>query len=223
MCWSLRVSLGSYAIVCVLSAALLRRNWQTDRWFALWLLFVGQVQILEAGMWLDQECGWLNQAANAALLCVIALEPLVHTLISLHCTPAKLRSPHQKTLAYVAAANVALFLAVSVPGTDSWCSRPCGADAHLRWPWAENISDPLRLAFLLHICTPFAFMRPLAHGVLGAGVTAAIFAASFFLWGGATTFESMWCWLAIIGFGVPLLLCRRPPPATPRAKAAGKA
>ena len=37
MCWSLRVSLGSYAIVCVLSAALLRRNWQTDRWFALWL------------------------------------------------------------------------------------------------------------------------------------------------------------------------------------------
>ena len=146
MCWSLRVSLGSYAIVCVLSAALLRRNWQTDRWFALWLLFVGQVQILEAGMWLDQECGWLNQAANAALLCVIGLEPLVHSLISLHCTPAKLRSPHQKTLAYVAAANVALFLAVSVPGTTSWCSRPCGADAHLRWPWAENISDPLRLA-----------------------------------------------------------------------------
>jgi hypothetical protein len=66
-------------------------------------------------------------------------------------------------------------------------------------------------------------MRPVAHGALGAGVTAAIFAASFFLWGGATTFESMWCWLAIIGFGVPLLLCRRPPPATPRAKAAGKA
>lgn len=223
MCWSLEVSLGSYAIVCALSAVLLRRNWQNDRWFALWLLFVGQVQILEAGMWLDQECGWLNQAANAALLAVIGFEPLVHILISLYYTPPELRSPHMKLVTFVAAGNVALFLGLAVPGTTDWCSRPCGADGHLRWPWTDNIMQPLPFAFLLHICAPFAFMRPLSHGVAAAATTAIIFATSFFLWGGATTFESMWCWLAIFGFAVPLLLSRPPPQAVPLIKAAGKA
>lgn len=218
MCWSLPVSIGSYAIVCALAAVLLKRNWQTDRWFALWLVFVGHVQLLEAVMWLDQGCGGLNQATGVALLALISLEPVAHCLIALRYIPGK-PSWQLQALAVMAAANVGVLWAVAVPGTANWCSRPCGADGHLKWPWAENINDSLRVAFLVLISAPFAFMHPASHGAAGAAMTAAIFVVAFTLFRSSTTFESMWCWLATLGFVIPLLFCR----PTPQHSAAAKA
>lgn len=221
MCWSLSVSVGSYAIVCVLAASLFYRNWSTDRWFALWLLFVGQIQLCEVALWADQDCGLLHRAANVVLLGVISLEPLVHCMIAHACTPPKLRSGQMlQTLAHMSALFAAVLWAVSLSGVESWCSYPCGAEGHLKWPWVANLNVFPRFTFLLLICAPFAAMRPASHGAAGAAFTAGLFAISYALSHTTTTFESMWCWLAVFGFAVPFALNRRPlPHVTPAAPA----
>lgn len=288
MCWSLQVSLGSWALVGALSVFLWHRNWKNDRWFAALLLFVGQarlgpsgrgaalrqkwkimarnseavsdgrqvpaacaaqsspphdrirgcqtahpppafhscpssqVQGFEAALWLDQGCRGANQAATWALLGWISLEPLAHSVIVLACTPRKARSPAQWALAAAAAAFAAAFAAAAGAPMDAapqgWCSRPCGmADcgAHLRWPWVANINDSWRLAFLAFLAAPLAFMRPWSHALAGAAYAFATFAIAHALFNPAEVFESMWCWLAVGGFAVPLLLGR--PPARVRA------
>ncbi|KAL4443988.1 hypothetical protein ABPG75_011725 [Micractinium tetrahymenae] len=217
MCWSLRVSLGSWALVAALAAFLWRRAWRNDRWFAALLLFVGQVQALEAVLWLDQGCSGPNQAATWVLLGWVSLEPLAHSLIALACTPRKARSAAQWVLAAAAAAFAAAFAAAAAgpPGAarQGWCSRPCGAadcGAHLRWSWVPNINAAWHLAFLAFLATPLAFMRPWSHAIAAAAYAFATFAAAHVVFNPAEVFESMWCWLAVGGFAVPLVLGRPP-------------
>jgi len=214
MCWSLNVSLGSWALVVALSALLWRRSYPNDRWFALFLLFVGQVQLCEVVLWLDQGCSGANQAASWLLLGVIALEPLAHSLIALGCTPAKQRSHFQKLLPLVAAAFAAAFAATAAPGTADWCSLPCDGGTcgrHLKWNWTANINDAWRLAFLVFLAAPLASMRPLSQAAVGAAYAFLTFAAAHVLFNSHAVFESMWCWLAVGGYSVPLLTGRRGP------------
>lgn len=84
-----------------------------------------QVQLLEALLWLDQGCTGLNQAASKALLGLISVEPLMHALIALACTPTKQRTAAQRTLPFVSAAFAVAFAAQGVSGTQSWCCLPC--------------------------------------------------------------------------------------------------
>lgn len=182
--------------------------------------FVLQVQGFEAALWLDQGCRGANQVATWVLLGWISLEPLAHSLVALACTPCKARSIGQWLLAAAAAAFAAAFAAAGAgkPGAalPSWYSRPSGAadcGAHLRWPWVANITDSWRLAFLAFLAAPLSFMRPWQHAISGAAYACATYAAAHVLFSPAEVFESMWCWLAVGGFAIPLLLGRRPTPA----------
>lgn len=217
------MSLASYATVCALSALLWRRNWQTDRWFAAFLAFVGQIQGCEVLLWLDQGCRGTNQAASGALLAVIVLEPLAHALIAIACPPAKQHRGAQWALAAASAAFGAALAAVAAPPTADWCSLPCTAPAcgrHLHWAWTTHINDAWRLAFFALLAAPVAFMRPVAHAATGAAYAAATFAAAHYLYNTGAAFESMWCWLAVGGYAIPLALCRRPGGRPPRRRAA---
>lgn len=229
MCWSLRVSAASWAVVVAGSAALWCRNWGNDRWFAGFLLFVGQVQLLEALLWLDQGCTGLNQAASWALLAVVSLEPLAHSLVALLRTPPKLRTRGQRVLTAAAACFAAVFAAAALgainssgghPAAVDWCSLPCSTSSssgsgstcgrHLRWGFAANLGDSWRLAFLLFLIAPWASMRPATDAALAAAYSVLTFAAAHHLFSSQAAFESMWCWLAVGGVGVALMLGRPP-------------
>jgi hypothetical protein len=221
MCWSLEVSLGSYAAVCALSALLWRRNWRGDRWYAALLGFVGQIQACEAALWLDPGCTGLNQAASVLLLGVICCEPAAHAAIALALGPAGKRPRRRQAalLALSAAFGLAL-AAVAARGAPDWCARPCAAPAcgrHLRWSWTAAINDAWRLAFFTLLAAPLAFLRPVAHAAAGAAYAAATFSAAHYLFNPYAAFESMWCWLAVGAYAVPLLL-GRPPARRQRAE-----
>lgn len=228
MCWSLRVSAVSWAIVACLSTFLWRRNWRNDRWWAALLGFVGQVQLLEGLLWLDQGCTGLNSAASKALLVLITLEPVAHSLIALACTPRKQRTTGQRLWVACAAAFAAAFAAAALGGQGStgdgspvdWCSLPCSlpiCGAHLRWGWAVNINDRWHVAFLLALAAPLAGMRPASHAVVGTACALATWLAARLLFDSTTVFESMWCWLAICTFAVPLTMARPPVPGRAHA------
>ena len=224
MCWSLRVSLASYATVCALSALLWRRNWQTDRWFAAFLAFVGQIQGCEVLLWLDQGCRGTNQAASGALLAVIVLEPLPGSRPHSHRLPARQAAP--RCAMGTGSGERGVWRGLGRRGSAAHGRLVLAAlhRARLRPAPALGLDDPhqRRLApgLLRPAGTPVAFMRPVAHAATGAAYAAATFAAAHYLYNTGAAFESMWCWLAVGGYAIPLALCRRPGGRPPRRRAA---
>ena len=70
---------------------------------------------------------------------------------------------------------------------------------------------------MLFLVAPLATMQPMLPAAAGAAYGCATFAAAHILFNKWAAFESMWCWLAVGGFIVPLLLNQQAKAAVAKA------
>ena len=94
-------------------------------------------------------------------------------------------------------------------------ASPC-----LQWAWADflQVTPAWHAAFFALLAAPLLTMRPPRFAAASFAYALASFAAAYALFQPWAVFESMWCWLAVGGFCVPLALGR--PPARPAAAGA---
>ena len=78
----------------------------------------------------------------------------------------------------------------------------------LQWGWAAALTPAWLLAFLAALAAPMATLRPASYAAAACAYTGATFAAAYAAFHPWAVFESMWCWLAVGGFAVPLLMGR---------------
>lgn len=219
MCWSFEVSVLSYATISALTGFLWLRNHLVDRWAALLFLFVGQVQLAEAVLWLDPSCGVWNRAASLALFALVLGQPLVHCCIAWWRRDQAVPKRFLRLLTVVTAAGTVVLVVATVPR--SWgqlCSPPCPLTRHLRWGWNANVQNWMRVVFCLVDCAPFLAMRPFKHAAAFAAYVSGFFAVCMYRYVAQGTMESMWCWFGVFGAVLPLLLDPVPQPRTQQSK-----
>lgn len=66
------------------------------------------------------------------------------------------------------------------------------------------------LAFLAALAAPLATLRPVPYAAAACTYAGGTFAAAYAMFQPWAVFESLWCWLAVGGFAVPLLMGRPP-------------
>lgn len=88
----------------------------------------------------------------------------------------------------------------------------------LQWGWANSLTASWQLAFGAVLVAPLAALRPPQFAVAMCGYGGISFGIAYVLFQPWAVFESMWCFIAVGGFAVPLAL-GRPPPSTGQRKA----
>ena len=70
--------------VIILFIAIYKTNEFNNKWIALFMIYILQMQLLEAIMWLDQNCEGYNQKASLIAYFFTIYQPLVNYLVMLY-------------------------------------------------------------------------------------------------------------------------------------------
>lgn len=91
----------------------------------------------------------------------------------------------------------------------------------LQWGWASTLTPAWHVAFLALLAAPFLALQPGYYAAAVCAYALATFAGARVLFhpGG---FESMWCWLAVGAYAIPLALGRPLPGSAGRAHKAAR-
>ena len=136
MCFNLEVSVATFVVSIVCCLALFVRDNVNDRFIALYCGFVAFMQLLEALMWLDQQCTGLNEWATRVAKWHNALQPVVGTMIAYaFATPNEAKQPTMLTILL----TFAIYAYTALPTILKnyiVCSRPCGGNSGgLKWSY----------------------------------------------------------------------------------------
>lgn len=206
MCINLEWSLATYVIGSIGCAILLSQSSNgaaaqlTRRFYALWLLYILQMQLLEAAMHYDADCslGW-NQTASKIGFYYTALQPLVGCLLLYWLMP---RSVGANWMSFVVLAYAFVlmrhFTRYRWQPQNNYCTRKCGA--HLQWKWLQLGNDPwVAVAWVVAFFLPVLYLAAvypkiaLVPAAYMVGSCAYSFASNRF-----RSAPSVWCILQLL-------------------------
>lgn len=76
MCYNKNVSLITFVILVASAIFLIWRNYENDRWFSIFFILAGIMQLLEYFMWIDPQCGRINHWASVFAVILLLLQPI---------------------------------------------------------------------------------------------------------------------------------------------------
>ena len=139
MCINLEVSLLSYIIGIILFIAVYKRNKYNDMWISVLMVYILQIQLLEAIMWLDQDCTGINQMASKIAYIVVICQPLANYLAMMY-TLGQTEMTNMVTILLVPYfINSLIYGVKNFPTNDKLCSKPT-KKYWLNWRWKDNSS-----------------------------------------------------------------------------------
>lgn len=200
MCVSLEVSLAAAAVSLGCSSYLFVRNRPSDRYVALVFGYVGTMQILEALMHLDPNCGRLNRTATSIARWQNALQPLVSLAVAFGMYRTRVNS--WILGAFAAYAYLSLPGILRAPAT---CSETCAGGRGLAWEYTKPESVLTWPLFVLALGLPLLSLPHRGKTFLAITIGTYLLAIAISKmrcrpeWGAAS--GSMWC---LMGAFVPL-------------------
>jgi len=133
MCYNKNISIITFCIMIVSSIILFIRNYQNDRWFAIFFVFAGLMQISEFFMWMDQKCGKINHLATLGAYLILLLQP-ISLFISCYYF-GKITFNKQKLIPiiiiYAIIFGLTAIIGIISSFSSKLCSKPDGT--HLSW------------------------------------------------------------------------------------------
>ena len=220
MCINQETSLAVF-LLGVGSAAYIARHRTPETTFtAIVLVLISCMQILEMFIWMDPDCGMMNQIASVMICILLFLQPLISLLVVKHLAgSSKLPLAHQRGLRVAittAIINGLAFLYIVMrTSRGARCSRKDPDSNRLQWAplriLAECKQPFVSVAIILGYMVTFGYALYVARYVLGIstdktlgfGVTFGILAISliysyvyhrkkfYLIWG------STWCFMVV--------------------------
>lgn len=184
MCWSLEVSILSWVIGMFSGIWLLKRKQKNDIILAYLIFTYAQMQLAEALMWLDPNCGKINKIGTYIAYFSLWLHPLV---IGLGIYKVyKIKLPMILGLAIFLFGIGRLLKIKSIE-----CSKvtPC-SDKHIVWGF--NPSFYLAI-FAVAIAFCLFYIRPFNYALIASSFYVITWLLSFLL-SPIASVGSYWCW-----------------------------
>jgi hypothetical protein len=157
MCYDASSSIRSFGLVTILSALLMYFGDNFDRFFAVVVFAVVQMQLAEYFMWNDQSCGKINQFATFYAYLAILLQPLSVLLGGYYFNIFNI--PPEYILGFALLISVFWLTEFGqyVLNTGPVCSKP--KNGHLLWDFLRK--KEFNPSILLHVLYFIGFMGPL--------------------------------------------------------------
>jgi len=193
MCWGPKVSFASWIagiIVCVVACNLTPKR-PLQLICAVWV-FVLFMQLAEGCIWLDQTCGWVNEAASRWALVFNLMQP-----VALYMIYVTFDSELSRARRVAASAVVFSYLGYMLPKLyealpgEPWCTVPSSQCAHLDLSYWNHLSGTVFCVCLFVLS--MILIRPLGFAAVVALTAALALALSRYFCGAA----SMWCWMVV--------------------------
>lgn len=203
MCISFEISVVSYIFGLTLFYLIYERGMYNDQWIAMFMIFILQIQLLEAVMWKDQECSGSNQTASMLAYFFTILQPLANYLAMMYTVG------YNDTTKYISLAMIPYYVSTvwymreNFPSSNELCTRPAD-ECWLEWKWMKQ-SIYWVIWFICGFIPFLALPDKSFNGVFPAVYLIISFMISF-NFGTDTKYvgkPSIWCFLQIL---MPILI-----------------
>lgn len=152
MCISLEVSLVSYVLGIIMFMLVYKRNKYNDKWMAIFMIYILQMQLLEVIMWLDQKCEGYNQKASMIAYFFTIFQPLANYLTMLYILGIN-ETTKRITFLMVPYFIASLFyMKENYPTEKELCTKPEN-DCWLEWKWMKK--NMYWVIWLISLFIPF--------------------------------------------------------------------
>lgn len=203
MCVSLEVSVASYIIGVILFLAIYKTNEFNNKWIAVFMIYILHMQLLEAVMWLDQECKGYNQIASLASYFFTICQPLVNYLVMLYFVGWNTTTKYISLLMIPYFVTSMYYITQTYPESSELCTKP-EKECWLEWKWLKMNS--YWFVWLISVFIPFLALPDTSfHGLFPVAYIFTSFMASFTMSSDLKYISkpSLWCALQVL---MPILM-----------------
>ena len=185
MCWSFEVSLASWIIGTVVAIYFWIRNRKNDPILGALVFVYSNMQLAEALMWLDRNCGAVNKTGTIIAYISLWMHPLA---VGYGIYQAYGRLEPLLIGFFILAIGL-----IRMPQMK--CSTPtCESNGHLKWGFKPTF---YLWVFIATIILLFLYVRPLTYAVIAFSFYAVAFALTAITIPSESV-GSVWCLIAAI-------------------------
>jgi len=199
MCYSAESSIISFIIGAGCSLYLLNSKNNTNKHIGLFFLFVSLIQFLEFLMWIDQDCGILNNIASKSILFVLSSQLFV-IIFGFYIFKTSIIDDRILKIILMIILIPYLYIAFkSYFIKEKWCSKP-NRDRSMQWQGLQNSTQlETYIYYTVFFVSPF-FVKELWKSII-LFITGLI---SFFStrYKNSLTSNSRWCYYSAF---IPIL------------------
>ena len=182
----------------ILFIAIYKTNEFNNKWIALFMIYILQMQLLEAIMWLDQNCEGYNQKASLIAYFFTICQPLVNYLVMLYIVGWTDTTKNISLLMIPYFISLIYYISQSYPSENELCTRladKCWLKLSGYWYiWMISIFIP----FLALHNTSFNGLFPIAYIFLSFLVSFTVSSDMKYI-----SKPSLWCLLQVL---MPVLM-----------------
>lgn len=200
MCYSAESSIISFLIGGSVSIYLLNSKNNTNKHVGLFFLTVSLIQLLEFMMWVDQDCGLLNDIASRSILLVLSSQ-IYGIFLGAYLYKTTIIPENILKILLLPITIIFLYLGLKnyFNTKNNWCTRP-NEDRSLQWANMKNEKHIYTyLYYGVFILAPF-LMKELWKGLLI--FILGLISFLFTRYENSITSNSRWCYYSAF---VPLL------------------
>ena len=196
MCYNKEVSMTSFIIGGGLSTLLYTRGDKYDKHIASLFFFVTLIQLAEYFIWIDQDCGEINNFASNSISVILFFQAFVSVMGGYYFnTYDKLFS--NKYLKYILLTSMVLYGIITFLDYRDCCTKET-TEGHLEWELprgnVEDYSIFIRLLYYICLFLPWLLIKDTFKGRL---LFALIFFSFLYFRFNFDTWESYWCLYSI--------------------------
>ena len=196
MCYNKEVSMTSFIIGGGLSTLLYTRGDKYDKHIASLFFFVTLIQLAEYFIWIDQDCGAINNFASNSISVILFFQAFVSVIGGYYFnTYDKLFS--NKYLKYIISTSMVLYGIITFFDYRDCCTKET-TEGHLEWELprgnVEDYSIFSRLLYYICLFLPWLFVKDTFKGRL---LFALLFFPFLYFRFNFDTWESYWCLYSI--------------------------
>lgn len=191
MCWNFQVSMITWLIGLFTAVYLFRRGNKHDITFGLFILTFSSVQLCEALMWLDQDCGTLNKISGIMAYFILWSHVLaigIGLYLEFH------------VIIPIITGIVLLLIAIILIINTSWGCNKKSENGHLKW--AFN-SDFYSIVFVICVLFAIIYIKPVKKSVFICSIFIITYIVSYLY--DKKSINTLWCWISALFCGLLLL------------------
>jgi hypothetical protein len=193
MCYDASSSIRSFGLVTLLCALLLYYGDSFDKFIAVIVFAVVQMQLAEYFMWKDQSCGWMNRYATFYAHLAILLQPLSVLLGGHYFNIFNISSKYTLGLATFTTICWLTEFGNYILNTGPVCSKP--KNGHLFWDFLRkkefNPSILLYVLYFIGFMGPWVFSKYRVKGFFFLALLLYSFVVHYMLY--KDQWHTMWC------------------------------
>jgi hypothetical protein len=154
-----------------------------------WVLLM---QLFDALLWMDQECGTLNKYATLGAFAANMLQPVVVFMALIFIAPSNMVLKLTALVLVMGYLSYTYAAAAHMPRLE--CTKPKDGCKHLRYTWWNHIEGWPYVVCLLTVMV--LLFRPLTFCLLEVGYIVITLIISAFIYKKSGTIANMWCFFA---------------------------